>query len=147
MSATNQLKWNMEKENSLSLNDLKRDQSKSVIFRRILNEKKYLKFDGSRLKGELCYDSYYKEFFDEKGLRYTIYSYCYNIKDLKNLVENSELLEFSFEVQIESLKGIIGFEAIQWDFSSEEIIMNNVNYFEEKCEEIWKLFGSKCFPA
>lgn len=127
--------------------DLKKDQSNSVILRSILSEKKYTKFDGKKLKGDLCYDAYFKEFLDEKGLRYTIYCYCYNTKELKSLTDSYELLEFSFEVQIESIKGIIGFEAIQWDFTSGDKAKESIKYFEDKSEEIWKIFGSNHFST
>jgi len=139
----NQFKLNTQEENSLSLKQLQKGNDNSIFFRNLLISKKYKKFNGKQLKGDLCYDAYYKDFLDGDDLKYTIYCYCY---DLKELVENPEIFEFSFEVQIETERGIIGFEAIQWDFRTPQRSIKNLEFFESKAEIIWKTFGSKKFP-
>jgi hypothetical protein len=143
MFKINQLKWNTKEESSLSINDLKKNSLHSTFFRNLLLSNGYKKFDGKKLKGNYCYDAYYKDFEENKELSYTVYCYCY---DLKNVVENPELLEFSFEVQIDTERGILSFESIQWDFTKANYAKENLKYFESKCEEIWKVFGSKKFP-
>lgn len=131
-------------ENSLYINQIQKESHNSVLFRNLLVSKKYRSFDGKKLKGDLCYDAYYRDFTNESGLKYTIYCYCY---DLKGITENPEVFEFSLEVQIETERGIIGFEAIQWDFRDIKIAENNLKYFESKSEIIWKEFGGKNFNS
>jgi hypothetical protein len=62
-------------------------------------------------------------------------------------MENSELFEFSFEVQIESDRGILGIESIQWDFRNPMNAKENLNYFQTKIEKIWQELGKKYFPC
>ena len=139
-----QSNWNTKEENFLSINDIGKNLSHSIFFRNVLVENGYKKFDAKKIKGDFCYDAYYKDFEDDSNkLKYTIYCYCY---DLKNLVENSELLEFSFEVQINSERGIISIETIQWNFRTGLSSKNNLGYLEKKCDEIWKILGCNNFP-
>lgn len=134
----------MQEKNSLSINQIQKGSNTSIFLRALLVSKKYKNFDGAKLKGEFCYDAYYKDFQNESGLKYTIYCYCY---DLKSIVEDPELFEFSLEVQIESEKGIIGFEAIQWDFRTPQRATENLEYFESRAETIWQQFGGKPFTT
>ena len=129
-------------ENSLYINQIQKESHNSVLFRNLLVSNKYRSFDGKKLKGDLCYDAYYKDFENESGLIYTIYCYCY---DLKGITENPEAFEFSFEVQVETERGIIGFESIQWDFRDYKKASINLEYFENCANRIWKDFGGKNF--
>lgn len=139
---TDLLKSNIQGENSLYISDIQKGGCNSHIFRNILIENGYSKFNGIHIKGDLCYDSYYKDFRSENFLNYTIYCYCY---DLKDLMDDPELFEFSFECQIESGRGIFGIEAIQWNFTNSNEAKKNLKFLEEKIEEIWKLMGSNKF--
>jgi hypothetical protein len=130
-------------ENSLSINNIKKSDNISDFFRKKLVELGYHKFNGKKIKGEICYDAYYKDFLNINGVKYTIYCYCYDVKDL---IETPDLFEFSFEVQINAGLGIIVLEAIQWDFRSIEKCEENVREFEEKTELVWKSLGSINFP-
>jgi len=141
---TNQSKLDIPGENSLYINQIQKGSYNSTVFRNLLIANKYKSFEGKKIKGDLCYDSYYKDFSNNDGLKYTIYCYCY---DLKEITENPEIFEFSFEAQIESERGIIGFESVQWDFRTPELAENNLKYFESKSDIIWKEFGEKLFIA
>jgi hypothetical protein len=131
-------------ENFLFIEELQKGTDPSGFFRKLLVFKKYTKFDGKKIKGEVCYDAYYKEFSNEKGLKYTIYCYCY---DYKGLIDNPENFEFCFEVQLDTGRGIIGIETIQWDFGTNPKSLINIEFFEKKIEEIWEKFDSLNFPA
>lgn len=131
-------------ENLLSINNIKKVSDVSDSFRKKLVEIGYRKFDGKPIKGEICYDSYHKDFSDDEGLNYTIYCYCY---DLNGIVENPEIFEFSFEVQINAGAGMIGLESIQWDFRTEEDAIFNIEFFESKVNDVWKALGSIKFPT
>lgn len=131
-------------ENSLSINNIKRSDDVSDSFRKKLVSLGYHKFDGKSIKGEVCYDAYYKDFFDGNEVKYTIYCYCY---DLKGIIENPHLFEFSFEVQINAGLGIIGVESIQWDFRTIEDCEFNVDFFEKKIDVIWESLGKLKFPS
>lgn len=131
-------------ENFLFIEELQKGTDTSGFFRKLLVFKKYIKFDGKKIKGEVCYDAYYKDFENEKGLKYTIYCYCYDYKDL---VDNPENFEFCFEVQLNTGRGIIGVEAIQWDFGTNPDSLINIEFFEKKIEEIWEKFDSLNFPT
>jgi len=133
----------MMKENFLSIDKMQKGSEVSDFFRKKLVEIGYHKFDGKPIKGEICYDAYYKDFGDEEGLNYTIYCYCY---DLKGMVENPEIFEFAFEVQLNAGLGIIGMEAIQWDFRTIQDSILNVRYFEKKIEDVWEALGKIKFP-
>jgi hypothetical protein len=113
-------------EGSLSINNIQKTTPVSDSFRKKLVELGYRKFDGKPIKGEICYDAYYKDFNVEKELKYTIYCYCY---DLKGMLDNPELFEFAFETQINAGAGVIGLEAIQWDFRTEESSEFNIRFF------------------
>lgn len=139
----NKFNFNKIEKESLTMDQIRRDIDDSIIFRNILIHKKYIKFDGKKLKGELCYDSYYKDFLDDGKLKYTIYYYCY---DLKGLTKNPEIFEYSAESQIESEKGVIGLETIQWNFITSDIAEENIEYFENQIEMIWRQLGKKLFP-
>ena len=130
-------------ENFLFIEELQKGTDTSGFFRKLLVFKKYIKFDGKKIKGEVCYDAYYKDFQNEKGLKYTIYCYCY---DYKGLVDNPENFEFCFEVQLNTGSGIIGVEAIQWDFGTNPKSLINIEFFEKKIDEIWEKFDSLNFP-
>jgi len=130
-------------ENFLFIEELQKGTDTSGFFRKLLVFKKYIKFDGKKIKGEVCYDAYYKDFQNEKGLKYTIYCYCY---DYKGLVDNPENFEFCFEVQLNTGRGIIGVEAIQWDFGTNPKSLINIEFFEKKIDEIWEKFDSLNFP-
>ena len=84
-----------------------------------------------------------RTFRTKKGLKYTIYCYCY---DYKGLVDNPENFEFCFEVQLNTGRGIIGVEAIQWDFGTNPKSLINIEFFEKKIDEIWEKFDSLNFP-
>ena len=131
-------------ENFLFIEELQKGTDPSGFFRKLLVFKKYIKFDGKKIKGEVCYDAYYKDFENEKGLKYTIYCYSYDYKDL---VDNPEKFEFCFEVQLNTGRGIIGIEAIQWDFGTNPDSLINIEFFEKKIEEIWEKFDSLNFPT
>lgn len=131
-------------ENFLSINNMQKGTSVSDSFRKKLVELGYHKFDGKPIKGQICYDAYYKDFSGESDLKYTIYCYCY---DLKDIVDKPELFEFSFETQISAGLGIIGLEAIQWDFKTEESAEFNIQFFEKKVDDVWKALGSINFPS
>ena len=50
-------------ENFLSINNIKKGTSQvSDSFRKKLVEMGYRKFDGKPIKGEVCYDAYFKDF-------------------------------------------------------------------------------------
>lgn len=132
-------------ENFLSINSIKKGTSEvSDSFRKKLIELGYRKFDAKSIKGEICYDAYFKDFKSDGSSNYTIYCYCY---DLNDIVPNPEMFEFSFEVQINAGLGIIGLEAIQWDFKTEESAEFNIGFFEEKVEVVWKALGGLKFPS
>jgi hypothetical protein len=131
-------------EGSLSINNIQKTTPVSDSFRKKLVELGYRKFDGKPIKGEICYDAYYKDFNVEKELKYTIYCYCY---DLKGMLDNPELFEFAFETQINAGAGVIGLEAIQWDFRTEESSEFNIRFFENRVDAVWKSFGSIKFPS
>lgn len=116
----------------------------SDFFRKKLIELGYHKFDGKPIKGQICYDAYYKDFNNGSELKYTIYCYCY---DLKDMVDRPELFEFSFETQISAGLGMIGLESIQWDFRTEENAEFNIVFFEKKVDEVWKALGGINFPS
>jgi len=131
-------------ENSLSINKIQKGSDVSGEFRKKLVERGYKKFDGKPIKGEICYDAYYKDFSLEEKLKYTVYCYCY---DLKDMVPNPEQFEFSFEVQLNAGIGIIGLEAIQWDFKTIESSELNIILFEKKVDDVWKALGGIEFPS
>lgn len=131
-------------ENSLSISKIKKSSFISESFRKKLVELGYRKFDGKRLKGDICYDAYFKDFMNGDDLSYTIYCYCY---DLTGIIENPEIFEFSFEVQINAGIGMIGLESIQWDFRTEENAEFNIEFFERKVNDVWKALGSINFPT
>lgn len=133
-----------EKEGFLSIGELQTGSQNSYIFRNMLVSEGYSRFNAQNIKGEFCYDSYSKEFLNGKDLKYTIYCYCY---DLKRVIEEAELFEFSFEVQIESDRGIIGIESIQWDFRNPATAKDNLIYFQNKIEKMWSDLGGKYFPC
>jgi len=131
-------------ENFLSINNMQKGTLVSDSFRKKLVELGYHKFDGKPIKGQICYDAYYKDFNNGDDLKYTIYCYSY---DLKDIVDKPELFEFSFETQINAGLGIIGLEAIQWDFKSEENAEFNILFFEKKIDDVWRSLGSIKFPS
>lgn len=116
----------------------------SESFRKKLVEFGYRRFDGKKLKGDICYDAYFKDFMNGNDLGYTIYCYCY---DLTGIIENPEIFEFSFEVQINAGIGMIGLESIQWDFRTEENAEFNIEFFEKKVNDVWKALGGINFPT
>ena len=63
------------------------------------------------------------------------------------MVEKPEVFEFAFEVQLNAGAGIIGLEAIQWDFRTEESSIFNIKYFEKKVDDVWKSLGGINFPS
>lgn len=107
-------------------------------------ESGFSKFDTGKNKGDFCYAGYYKFVKSGEDLKYVIYCYCY---DFKEIMKDPELLEFSLECQIESEKGIFGLESIQWDFTNPETAKQNLDYYQQKIEEIWKVLGSNRFPV
>jgi hypothetical protein len=139
-----QSKLPIQGENSLCISEIKKGSKKSHVFRNILIEFGYSKFDSSGLKGEFCYDSYYKDLKLENELKYTLYCYCY---DLKEIMEDPELFEFSLECQIESEKGVLQIESVQWNFINPISARENLKYFENRIESIWEILGSKKFPG
>ncbi len=139
----NQSKLPIQGENSLYIKEIQKGSKDSHIFRNILIESGYSKFDAKPVKGDICYDAYYKYFKTGEDLKYTIYCYCY---DLKNIIDDPELFEFTFECQIESERGIIGIESIQWNFTNPNAAKSNLIFFEEKMEMLWINLGSKKFP-
>jgi hypothetical protein len=62
-------------------------------------------------------------------------------------MEDSDLFEFVFESQIESGRGIIGIESVQWDFTLPSEAKENLLYFQEKINKIWESFGENKFPC
>lgn len=131
-------------ENSLSINNIKKGTSEvSDSFRKKLVELGYRKFDAKPIKGEICYDAYFKDFTSDNESNYTIYCYCC---DLNGIVPNPQFFEFSFEVQLNAGIGIIGLETIQWDFKTVESAEFNIIFFEKKIEDVWKALGGIKFP-
>jgi hypothetical protein len=63
------------------------------------------------------------------------------------MLDNPELFEFAFETQINAGAGVIGLEAIQWDFRTEESSEFNIRFFENRVDAVWKSFGSIKFPS
>lgn len=61
-------------------------------------------------------------------------------------MDDPELFEFSLECQIESEKGVLQMESVQWNFIHPITARENLRYFEEKIELIWEILGSKNFP-
>ncbi len=141
---TIQFRSHTERESSISIESLQTGSANSYIFRNILISSGYLRFDAKKIKGDFCYDAYTKEFMDQDKLKYTIYCYCY---DLKQVIEDPELFEFTFEVQLESDRGILGIESIQWDFTNPLKGKENLHFFEDRIEKIWQLVGQKLFPC
>lgn len=135
---------NGEKENSLDLRTLQRDDQVSVLFRNHLISNGYTRFDVAEMKGPLCYEGYFKDFSVDGKLSYTIYCYCY---DLRGIIEDPSRFQFIFESQIESERGIIGFESVQWQFETFSKGQENLEYFESQVESYWKISGSKKFPS
>lgn len=131
-------------ESFITIDGLHTGSPNSYIFRNILISGGYTKFDGEKIKGEFCYDAYLKEFKESKNLKYTIYCYCY---DLRKIMEDPELFEFVFEVQMETERGIIGIETVQWNFIHPIDAKENLYYFESKIQKIWKELGGKNFPC
>ena len=43
--------------------------------------------------------------------------------------------------------GIIGLEAIQWDFRTEESSILNIKYFEKRVDIVWESLGGINFPT
>ena len=141
----NQLKLNTQRVNSLSLNDVKKDLTKSEKIRELLLSMGYNSFNAKELKGEKCYSSYYKEFYnDNNDYKYPICCYCYNFS---GLVENPEAFEFVLESQLETNKGLIGIESVQWIFNDSEQAFNNIRYFENLVDNNWIFGGSNKFPT
>jgi hypothetical protein len=130
-------------DNFLFIDELQKGTDTKGFFRNLLVSKKYTKFDAKKIKGDVCYDAYYKDFENDKGLKYTIYCYCYDFKDL---IDNPENFEFIFEVQLNTGRGVIGIETIQWDFQTNPKSLINIEFFENKIEQIWKNFDSLNFP-
>jgi len=130
-------------DNFLFIDELQKGTDTKGFFRNLLVSKKYTKFDAKKIKGDVCYDAYYKDFENGKGLKYTIYCYCYDFKDL---IDNPENFEFIFEVQLNTGRGVIGIETIQWDFQTNPKSLINIEFFEKKIEEIWEKFDSLNFP-
>jgi hypothetical protein len=62
-------------------------------------------------------------------------------------MEDPELFEFSLECQIESEKGVLQIESVQWNFVNPISARENLKYFEDKIESIWSILGGKKFPA
>ena len=141
----NQLKLNTQRVNSLSLNDVKKDLTKSEKIRELLLSMGYNPFNAKELKGEKCYSAYYKEFYnDNNDYKYSICCYCYNFS---GLVENPEAFEFVLESQLETNKGLIGIESVQWIFNDSEQAFNNIRYFENLVDNNWIFGGSNKFPT
>jgi hypothetical protein len=139
-----QSKLDIQEESFLSIDSLKTGSHDSYIFRNILVDHGYTKFDAKKFKGDLCYDAYFKDFRKGNDTKYTIFCYCY---DLKEIMEDSDLFEFVFESQIESGRGIIGIESVQWDFTLTLEAKENLLYFQEKINKIWESFGENKFPC
>jgi len=138
-----QLKLNTLGINSLSLNDVKKDLTRSEKIRELFISIGYKPFSAKEIKGEKCYSAYYKEFYNESDYIYSIYCYCYNFN---GLIENPEKFEFVLESQIETEKGLIGLESVQWLFGNKEEAFNNIRYFENLVKKNWIFGGSNKFP-
>lgn len=138
------LKRSEETENTILISSIQKNVSFSAIFRNYLVSQGYEKLNNNEIKGDLCYDSYYKDFLDDVGnIGFTVFCYCY---DLREIVEDHEKYQFVFESQMESGRGIIGIETIQWVSKDLEEAIINVKYFENKNWEIYKIMGSFPLP-
>lgn len=62
-------------------------------------------------------------------------------------MDDPELFEFSLECQVESEKGVLQIESVQWNFINTITARENLKYFEEKISSIWEILGSKKFPG
>lgn len=140
---TNQSNSTTPGENFLFIKDLQIGSSHSHIFRNILVESGYSKFDAKSIKGDICYDAYFKDFKIDNELKFTIFCYCY---ELKGIVDDPELLEFELECQIETHRGVIGIESVQWNFTNYSDAKTNLEYFEDKINLFWTSVGSHFFP-
>ena len=140
---TNQSNSTTQGENFLFIKDLQTGSTHSHIFRNILIEFGYTKFDAKSIKGDICYDAYFKDFKSRDELKFTIFCYCY---ELKGIVEDPELLEFELECQIETERGVIGIQSVQWNFTNRVDAKTNLEYFQAKMDLIWTSFGAKSFP-
>lgn len=138
-----QLKLNTQGINSLSLNKIKKDLTRSEKIRELLLSLGYSPFNAKNIKGDKCYSGYYKEFFNNSEYIYSIYCYCY---DLTGLVDNPEMFEFVLEAQLETERGLIGLESVQWIFKNTEEAFNNIRYFENLVNNNWIFTGSNKFP-
>jgi len=138
-----QLKLNTQGINSLSLNKIKKDLTRSEKIRELLLSLGYSPFNAKNIKGDKCYSGYYKEFFNNSDYIYSIYCYCY---DLTGLVDNPEMFEFGLETQLETERGLIGLESVQWIFKNTEEAFNNIRYFENLVNNNWIFTGSNKFP-
>lgn len=138
-----QLKLNTQGINSLSLNKIKKDLTRSEKIRELLLSLGYSPFNAKNIKGDKCYSGYYKEFFNGADYIYSIYCYCY---DLTGLVDNPEMFEFGLETQLETERGLIGLESVQWIFKNTEEAFNNIRYFENLVNNNWIFTGSNKFP-
>lgn len=138
-----QLKLNTQGINSLSLNKIKKDLTRSEKIRELLLSLGYSPFNAKNIKGDKCYSGYYKEFFNDSDYIYSIYCYCY---DLTGLVDNPQIFEFVLEAQLETERGLIGLESVQWIFENKEEAFNNIRYFENLVNNNWIFTGSNKFP-
>ena len=58
-----------------------------------------------------------------------------------------EAFEFVLESQLETNKGLIGIESVQWIFNDSEQAFNNIRYFENLVDNNWIFGGSNKFPT
>ena len=129
-----------EVENTILISEIQKNVSFSAVFRNYLISIGFGKLSNYEIKGEYCYDGYYKDYFNSSGnIAFTIYCYCY---DLREILDVYDKLQFVFESQMESSRGIIGIETIQWVSDGMKDAITNLKYFEEKNIEIYKIMGS-----
>lgn len=135
-----------EVEKTILIENIRKNISFSAVFRTYLISVGYEKLssDIKNIKGEFCYDSYYKDFLDASGkLKYTTFCYCY---DFREVIDSYEKYQFIFEAQVECGRGILGIESIQWESENLEESIINIKYFEDSTEKIYKSLGEYKLP-
>jgi hypothetical protein len=137
------LNFNTEKEieNTILISEIRKNVSFSAVFRNYIISIGYSKLPVSdiKIKGELCYDGYYRDYKDNDGdIIYTIYCYCY---DFRGIIDQYEKMQFIFESQLQTMCGIIGMETIQWVSDDIEKSIINLKFFENSTQKTSEALG------
>lgn len=130
-----------ETENTILISEIQKNVSFSAVFRNYIISIGYSKLPTQdiKIKGDFCYDGYYKDFKDSDGnLIYTIYCYCY---DFREVIDQYEKMQFIFESQLQTVCGIIGMETIQWVSEDLEKSIINLRSFEKSTQKTSEALG------